>query len=232
MFLIQYLTVEAIKIRKMSPPFPISRLLYFIFMLLCALISNYASSQTHINVSLYQPTELTIDAGSDTSIHEGESVQIGGNPTASGGYGSYAYYWTPIEYLIQFTDSNPTASPEETTTYVLTVRDNNNCIQIDTVMVSVVRTTGLEIFNKSIKFSVFPNPSEGVVYITLKGSYPSNIKIIVIDIQGKNIFKKNIDRLADESLLEFKFTGYPGGIYLIKFLSDDFSITKKIVLKR
>ena len=88
----------------------------------------------------YTP-ELTANAGTDTSvICAGDSVIIGGSPTASGGNGIYTYSWTPSAGLNDTTLANPTASPSDTTTYIVTVTDSNGCIATDSMKLSVLLT--------------------------------------------------------------------------------------------
>ena len=69
----------------------------------------------------------TASAGDDTSLCVGNSVKIGGAPTASGGTGSYTYSWSPTSGLSLPNISNPYASPTVITTYELTVTDSKNC---------------------------------------------------------------------------------------------------------
>ena len=85
--------------------------------------------------------ELTANAGTDTSvICAGDSVTIGGSPTALGGNGIYTYSWTPSTGLNDTTLANPTASPPDTTTYIVTVTDSNGCIATDSMKLYVLLT--------------------------------------------------------------------------------------------
>ncbi|MGM0650305.1 MAG: PKD domain-containing protein, partial [Bacteroidota bacterium] len=77
------------------------------------------------------------DAGTDQTICVGGSIEIGGSPTASGGTSPYAYEWSPSTGLSSTTDANPTASPASTETYIVTVTDDNNYTDSDTVTVTV-----------------------------------------------------------------------------------------------
>ena len=78
----------------------------------------------------------TVDAGPDATILEGQSVQIGGAPTASGN-GPFTYSWTPTTDLDDATLANPTATPSASTTYTVEVTDANNCVNTDEVTVTV-----------------------------------------------------------------------------------------------
>ena len=63
--------------------------------------------------------EVPIDAGSDTTICEGDSTPIGETPEA--GY-SYSWTSTPTDLSLNPAIANPSVSPIETTTYTLVVR--------------------------------------------------------------------------------------------------------------
>lgn len=80
---------------------------------------------------------LIANAGNNTSICAGQSVQIGGNPTASGGTPPYTYNWAPATGLSATNVSNPTASPNSTTTYSVTVTDNTGQTATSAVTITV-----------------------------------------------------------------------------------------------
>lgn len=98
-------------------------------------VTTYSTtSSTNIDALIFTPT-VTIDvlcqvvplvasAGPNVSICQGNSVVIGGSPTATGGTGPYSYSWSPSTGLSSTTAANPTASPSSTQTYTVTVTDN------------------------------------------------------------------------------------------------------------
>lgn len=75
------------------------------------------------------------DAGPDVFTISGTPVGIGGSPT--GPIGSI-YDWTPGITLNDSTISNPSAMPDSTTTYVVTVTDINGCVANDTMVVTIL----------------------------------------------------------------------------------------------
>ncbi|MBK8602233.1 MAG: hypothetical protein IPN87_03715 [Saprospiraceae bacterium] len=94
------------------------------------------------NVALIQGSILTapqVDAGVNIYSCAGESVLIGGNPTASGGGGGYSYQWDMIGALDNSTVSNPIATVSQSTIFTITVTDANGCINLDQVVVFVNR---------------------------------------------------------------------------------------------
>ncbi len=80
---------------------------------------------------------VTADAGADVSVLAGAEIQIGGAPTGSQGTGTLTYAWTPVDGLDDPTAENPIAEPAATTTYTVTVTDENGCESTDDVIVTV-----------------------------------------------------------------------------------------------
>lgn len=70
------------------------------------------------------------NAGNDTTICLNSSIQLQAN-------GGVSYQWNSSQDLSNDLVPNPTAKPSSTTSYILKVTDNNNCIAYDTVVVSI-----------------------------------------------------------------------------------------------
>jgi gliding motility-associated-like protein len=76
-------------------------------------------------------TKPVVNAGTDTEICEGTSVQLN-----STGNNITSYQWTPALELSNANIPNPLAHPKQTTLYILSV-SNNQCTSSDSVMVVV-----------------------------------------------------------------------------------------------
>jgi len=84
-------------------------------------------------LTIYVNQNVPTDAGNDTTICFGDSVVIGGNPTAIDGT---IYSWTPASLIVDPSVSNPNVFPSVTTTfYVITA--NDTCSGLDSVIVHV-----------------------------------------------------------------------------------------------
>ncbi len=77
--------------------------------------------------------QLKSDAGNDTSICNGSSVQL--NSSAPG---AVSYAWTPATGLNFTNIANPIANPTVTTTYVVAITNGSGCVDNDTIVVTVV----------------------------------------------------------------------------------------------
>jgi gliding motility-associated-like protein len=85
------------------------------------------------------PVEITVlplpdaDAGGDKEIIEGQKVEIGGLARGNG----ITLIWTPGTGLNNANIERPTASPERTTTYMMTVTTQDGCKSADSMTVVV-----------------------------------------------------------------------------------------------
>lgn len=129
--------------------------------------------------------ELTIvpnlvSAGNDTTIFLGQSVQLNGT-------GSGTALWSPIEGLDTSSIFKPTATPTVSTMYLLTVTDNNSCISMDSVLITI----DLLEFDGVITNLFTPN-GDGINdtwFIKDIEKYPEN-EVFIFNIYGQTVYTK------------------------------------------
>lgn len=90
------------------------------------------------SVTIYTYQTPPVDAGPDVQIPTGGSIDL----NANGAVTNWDYVWMPEEFLDNPNITNPIASPEETTTFYVTVTDENGCSATDSILVEV--TPGIE----------------------------------------------------------------------------------------
>jgi hypothetical protein len=83
------------------------------------------------SVTVVINNKLSVEAGADKSICPGGTVSL----SVTGAEGTYT--WTPAAGLDVPTSRTPIASPEKTTTYIVTVVSPQGCIGTDSVTVTV-----------------------------------------------------------------------------------------------
>ena len=128
-------------------------------------------------VSVY--SVLPVFAGNDVTIKSNETVVLNG-------VGTGTPLWTPAALLNNPAVFNPTASPTETTSFILIVEDTNGCLNTDTVIVSVEQSTEIVVTN------LFTPNGDGINdnwYIQNIESYPSN-EVSIFNIYGRLIYSK------------------------------------------
>ncbi len=95
------------------------------------------TATTTANISLFP--DPVVGVGTNETIAQGESILL----TASGGI---RYLWNPSSSLNNDTLYNPTAIPDQTTSYKVSVTDVNGCTAIDSVLITVVSCEASKIF--------------------------------------------------------------------------------------
>ncbi len=87
------------------------------------------------NVTITVLDNPVADAGPDRVVCGGETITLGGAPSASGGAGGYTYLWLPNQAISSTADSNPSfiAKGSGNFAYTLQVFDSKGCQSSDTV---------------------------------------------------------------------------------------------------
>lgn len=97
---------------------------------------------TNEDFTVVKYCQLTATASADTSICLGASVNL----FATGSYGTIdSVWWTPSTGLNQSNIVNPVATPSVTTTYVLHLRNQYGCVDLDSSVVTVFPLPGPQI---------------------------------------------------------------------------------------
>ena len=93
---------------------------------------------------------------------------------------------------------------------------------IDTAVGSAISELQIPDF----RFQIFPNPSDGI--FTLSFSHPiKSSKMEITNTLGQIIYSKEINQ---QSVI-FYLKSFSNGIYFVKIISDDFVVTKRIVVE-
>jgi Secretion system C-terminal sorting domain len=98
------------------------------------LIGNYSDEIILEVVTCQILSSLNVDAGNDTAICYGDSIQL----NASVLYPNVIVNWTPSNLVSDSTIANPIAFPIKTTEFILSVSDSfGNCSGTDTIIITV-----------------------------------------------------------------------------------------------
>lgn len=169
-----------------------------------------------ITLGLDQAELLEVATGNDTLLCKTHSVVLGEEFTASGGSGEYFYSWYPNVFLDDHTSANPTCTPEETTTYLLTVTDSKGCTTIGYVTVAVDPCLGINDIINTSDILIYPNPvSERFAISGLPtGSYDIEIKLM--NQLGQIVYSERLYSNSVEKTIELNSNQHlDPGIYLL-----------------
>lgn len=131
-------------------------------------------------VNIFVKPYPVANAGADINIYSGDVVTL----NATGG-GSYS--WSPANGLSCTNCASPLASPNETTTYVLTVTDAYGCTDTDTLTIYVETNCG-HIYVPTA-FSPNTDGENDIFYVYAK--CVKNITVEIYDRWGKKVAEIN-----------------------------------------
>jgi len=79
--------------------------------------------------------------------------------------------------------------------------------------------------NSNFKISLYPNPTKGLV--NLKFNNSNSPQVLIYDITGKIVFKKQLSIINDSSQIDL--SNFEDGVYMIKIQDGDQQFTTKII---
>jgi hypothetical protein len=168
-----------------------------------------------VSVHLINEQHLIADAGEDTTICLGASVQIGTSE-----HEDYMYWWTPNEDMETsiYGNVNPGmlwVSSTETTTYTLTQKDFAFLETTDQITITVEECIGInEYENTGIK--VYPNPVKNDMVIDLLSDFEELITLSIYDLKGTLVHQE----LVSETTSFISLNKLNSGTYIYKVYTD------------
>lgn len=184
-------------------------------------------AQIRKQVTINQPQSLQANAGIDKQVVIGNSIQIGGNPTAKFGNSGYVYLWQPSAGLTNNAVANPSASPALTTAYVVAVTDSKGCTDYDTTIVTVL-SAGIDDNFLEDKFDLaFDNNARSLIITNHSDKNYFRLTAEVYNILGQILFSVSISDFPENSTFRISCSGFSHGVYILKINSKQQTICKK-----
>ena len=188
-------------------------------------------SQNYVDVNINQPDILKADAGTDISINEGTTVQIGGSPTATFGNGNYTYAWSPSVNLSDAAGSNPDATLQNSTIYYVTVTDAMECTSVDSILVTVNEATDMPSQLLDFNIKILPNPNQGKFILEMDNSkLMTGTEIIIRDINGKMVYNKITGIQEGKISFRVNMSTLPKGNYIVEINNECLHYIEKLVV--
>ena len=170
---------------------------------------NGCSNSDQMSLSIYNLPG--VDLGSDIFVDETQTIILG----VETGHPEYLWSTGATTDFIIIEASELELGPN---TFSVTVTSNNDCIAEDEVIITVIPGAGIE-SNKLKDFSVYPNPSNGIINI----SGEDIISIDIFDSLGRYVVS-TLERQIDLKDLA-------KGIYTIKISTKETSVNTKLILE-
>jgi hypothetical protein len=160
------------------------------FSLLLVSLPHLMFAQINILLPLAQNPEFGFSiTKSDTTIEKGGTAILGTGLTIYGGSGGATYLWAPAASLSNPALLHPTATPSDTTDYILTTTDKNGCSFSVKYRVNVKKSavkSDLIFSSESLRASIFPNPGTGEFRVQLRGTPEKRIDLQIWNFMGEH----------------------------------------------
>lgn len=185
-----------------------------------------------IKVNFIQPPALKVEAGKDTLLCSGHPVTLGGNPTATGGYQSYVYLWSPPEGLNDPTSSNPVATLTASETYMVSVTDSHGCFEVGFVRIQVDPCLGIGESELHPRLAVFPNPSSGTFTVSGLGDFKQPVQSIhVLNHLGQIVFTRDYANQPVTGDLRIDTGIADSGVYFLRIQLADQVVSQRLLFR-
>ena len=118
--------------------------------------------------------------------------------------------------------------PTSTTTYVV---EQTLCGTITYDTVTVLVTVGIEELDHKSIFEIYPNPTTGKVFVSSQGIEEGNLKIMVMDITGKEVYNSLL--FVEGGSSDF-YLNVESGTYIVTITNiiTNEKVIKKIVIQK
>jgi gliding motility-associated-like protein len=168
-------------------------------------------------ITVYVNSLPNINAGQNITINYGQSATL----TATGTNGTYI--WTPDDWLTCNVCPVTVSTPEETTTYYVSVVDSNGCIASDSIIVYVNYENVVWVPN------VFSPNDDGVNDILyVRGKSIESFELVIYDRWGEKVFYTNKLDIGWDGTFRGKKMNKAVFVYYLKgFFKDGSAFSQK-----
>jgi hypothetical protein len=185
---------------------------------------------------IYQSFLPTADAGNDTTINSGDTLVLGGSPTASGGEPPYLFLWHDLTTGL-FLDSiaNPIIRPDTSGTFVVFVVDSNGCAATDQVTVTIGNTPQFPFKANShggFEISFYPNPAIDILTIRYVSANDESAELTIYNLLGRQVLNEKIAGEMRTAEFAISVAGWQNGLYFLKIKNDHSETIEKFVVIR
>jgi hypothetical protein len=142
--------------------------------------------------------------------------------TATGGTSPYTYVWSNSQ-------STQIATNLTAGIYAVTVSDANGCTCGD--QVTITNISGIDENWNNEHFTVYPNPTDGLINIKLVNFTEKDFSVEIYDITGNKVYSEQIVCSSNKFEKSIDLNNLSKGLYYMKFISEEKISTRKITIQ-
>lgn len=140
----------------------------------------------------------------------------------SGGSSPYSYDWGTL-------GTSATVENVGEGTYTLVITDGKGCIDSTSATVQTADVGFEDIFNNAF-ISVYPNPTKGIILLSIELKQHADINIQIENYLGQPVYAQNYERIQQISK-EINGSTWAKGIYIIKVQSQGYTKIEKLIVQ-
>lgn len=186
----------------------------------------YTNPATSPNYSDTLEVVISTDCGATwTSIYKKFGIPL---TTTTPTYSTNAFTPNANQWRLETVSLAPYQSSTNAMIKFRNINQYENFLWLDNI--NIINTVGVEEVKNDVSFSVFPNPSNGIITVQWTSVSKGDLKIYVADALGKMVYT-DVVLNYDNRPVQLSLNGNPAGLYIVKVQSGDKFITEKITLK-
>jgi len=175
-----------------------------------------SSDQISVNVSPYPLSSFNINANNLEVVFTNESTD------------AVSYYWEFGDGLTD-TVANPVHVYAEAGVYSVSLKASGSACgtSVFTDALTLINTATDEL-NSVLSFTVYPNPSNGIVTMDINNPNASRLKISILNSLGQTVY--NSESSSTKSSEQINLSNLSSGVYSVRLVSNEITKTARLIL--
>jgi hypothetical protein len=116
--------------------------------------------------------------------------------------------------------------------FSVTVANPYQCTGSDSVTVTVIDDTGIEMQNQKTHFTVRPNPTFGMVVLHITARHPGIAHLEVLGLDGVLRFTHVAELNLGNQTVPLDLNNLTDGLYLIRMRTETYTTVKKLIIRK
>lgn len=171
-----------------------------------------------INITINSIPTVTFSLPADTLCSNAPAISLSATPNGGTFSGTG----------VSGNSFNPATAGLGTKTVTYNYTDNNGCSASASDNLLVVVCTGLEETTET-GFSIYPNPSSGIVYVDLSAFKNTAVSVDVYNAEGRLVSRASI--MVNEPVHTLNLREYAQGVYVVKVVTEGSAFTRRLVIE-
>jgi len=106
-----------------------------------------------------------------------------------------------------------------------------DCYSIDSIDVTVIDCDAIIENDNSYRIKIYPNPTENLVNVDIKGDINDQIRLTMYNMQGQLVYSRDVKYSASHKLIKINVSNLAKGVYTIRLQGKDLNRIEKLIVQ-